>query len=60
MVLLIEVKDNNLDSVTSCYELRRMLDLVPREVADVYETLDSLLKLSEYAEVSDIAYSCSV
>ena len=37
-----------------------MLDLVPREVADVYETLDSLLELSEYAEVSDIANRCRV
>ena len=37
-----------------------MLDLVPREVADVYETLDSLLKFSEYAEVSYIADSCCV
>ena len=58
MVLLIEIENYNLDSVTCCYELRWMLDLVPREVADVYETLDSLLKFSEYAEVCDIANRC--
>ena len=32
-----------------------MFDLVPREVADVNETLDAVLKLCEYTEVGDIA-----
>ncbi len=33
-----------------------MLDLLPREVADVNETLDTVLDLSEDTEVGDIAY----
>ena len=32
-----------------------MLDLVPGEVADVYETLNAFLKLCEETEVGDIA-----
>ena len=32
-----------------------MFDLVPREVADVYETLDTILELSKYTEVGDVA-----
>ena len=35
-----------------------MLDLVPAQVADVNETLDAVLKLSEHAEACDIAYDC--
>ena len=37
-----------------------MFDLVPREVADVNETLDTVLKLCKYTEVGDVAYDSLV
>ena len=37
-----------------------MFDLVPREVADVYETLDTILEFSKYTEVCDVAYNSLV
>ena len=37
-----------------------MLNLLsPREVRDVYETLDTILDLYEYAEVREVANACS-
>ena len=32
-----------------------MLDLVPGEIADVHESLDTVLKLCEETEVGDVA-----
>jgi hypothetical protein len=45
VVVLVELEDDDVDDVTGSDELARVLELVPGEVADVDQTLDTVLRL---------------
>ena len=54
-VLLVDVKNNNVDRLTYASELRRMLYLLcPREVRDMDKSVNTLLELYEDTEVSEV------
>jgi hypothetical protein len=60
-VVLVNLKNNNLDVGTNLSELAWVLDFLgPREVADVDKTVNAFLKLYKYTKVGEVANLCIV
>ncbi len=60
-VLLVDIENDNINVSTNLSELAGMLDLLgPREIRDMDEAVDTLLKLCKDAEAGEVANNCSV
>ena len=60
LLLLIEVEDNNIDLLVELNNLLRIVNAAPAEVADMDQTVNTLLELYKYTEVGEVANLCSV
>ena len=56
MGVMVDLDDSNLDRLTDCQHLRRMVDATPSNVGDVQQAVDAA-EIDEGAVIRDVLYN---